>query len=418
MGSNADGMNREADLNMVHLNLPEFIEYIQDRINMEEYDMPVLGLGKSGIGKTESMEAQIAGPMGIGMISLRLGDYDDTDLTGLPIPEKDEKLGKTMVTFADVSILPQAERDGERGILVLDEFTNATARVRSAALKLTDKDRGVGSYKLPPKWLVVVLGNGPGDGGFYQGLEYALMGRADCFRIDVDFPAWKAWAVHNNVHPTVISFIERNGGVSMLHKIKDMDEAEYEEKDANPRCWVKLSTHLKNKEARLGKMLTERQVEIYAGGAVGADLAAEFSAFYRYQKELISVEDIFSGKALTLQLSGYKTETLYINMIHIANAMTSLLENNREKILADEPLDSASEKSVGNTIKFVSKLAAERSRDIATTVFPTIASATDLWINYTLQDDFDDKFPEYLEMGIREQVLTESKTGFEHGMKS
>lgn len=392
----ADNMSRDIDLNMQHVNIDEFCEFIRDRIEMEEFEQPVLGLGKSGIGKTESIENAICKPLGIGLIEMRLGSYSETDLTGFPIPEVDKATGQTMMRFADVSKFPHEGRDKEVGILLLDEFTNARPAVRAAALQLTDKSRSIGDYKLPPKWLIVILGNGPSDGGYFQGLEYALMGRADCFRVDVSFRAWKNWALKNQIHPAVLGFIEnyQKGPMAALHKHKDMDEAEYEEKDANPRCWVKLSTHLKKKEERLGHPLDDNQVTIYAGAAVGADMAPAFAAYYAYQKNMIPAADILSGAALNLDLKKYGIESLYMSATASAMSCADLLNAEEKAIRNEDGASPETNKKVDNMLAFALKLIDSGFTDIGSGMAETLNLAThkDLfkeYIQYVDDDVFD-----------------------------
>lgn len=387
----------EADLNMQHVDLQEFCDYIRDRIEMEEFTQPILGIGKSGIGKTESIENAICKPLGIGLIEMRLGSYSETDLTGFPIPEKDETTGQTMMRFADVAKFPHVGRDKECGILLLDEFTNARPAVRAAALQLTDKSRSIGDYKLPDKWLIVILGNGPTDGGYFQGLEYALMGRADCFRIDVNYEVWKAWALRTGVHPAVLGFINdyEDGPANILHRIKDMDEVEYEQKDANPRCWVKLSDHLKKKEARIGGLLDERQVMIYAGAAVGADIAPRFAAYYAYQKEMIKSEDILNGSILNSDIRGYRTESLYMSILSVANATIQMLRDNKDMIIAEDTIKDSDKDKFRNLLKFIVKLADSGKLDPASTIIESIQLGEPALLSaLLLSDRFDDDFPE------------------------
>lgn len=375
----SETMSRDVDLNMQHVTIGEFCEFIRDRIEMEEFEQPVLGLGKSGIGKTESIENAVCKPLGIGLIEMRLGSYSETDLTGFPVPEVDKATGQTMMKFADVSKFPHEGRDKEVGILLLDEFTNARPAVRAAALQLTDKSRSIGDYKLPPKWLIVILGNGPSDGGYYQGLEYALMGRADCFRVDVNFKVWKEWALKNNIHPAVLGFIENypKGAMAALHKHKDMDESEYEEKDANPRCWVKLSTHLKKKEERLGHSLDEKQVIIYAGAAVGADMAPAFAAYYAYQKNMISASDILNGLAKNKNLKEYGVESLYMSATAASMAIANLLKDNKDTILSGDELPDDACVQMDNVLQFAIQLAHSGNIDIASGICESINNATD-----------------------------------------
>lgn len=394
---NDDNLSREADLNMQHVNINDFCEYIRDRIEMEDYEMPILGLGKSGIGKTECIENNVCKPLGIGLIEMRLSSYEETDLTGFPIPQTDPATGETLMRFADVSKFPHVGRDPEVGILLLDEFTAARQAVRGAALQLTDKSRSIGDYHLPPKWLVVILGNGPTDGGYFQGLEYALMARADCFRIDVSFEAWKKWAIKNAVHPAVIGFIEQAdcGPLGMLHRIKSMDDVEYEEKEANPRCWAKLSSHLKKKEERIGGMLDPRQCTIYAGAAVGADLAVKFAAYYAYQDEMIKVPDILNGSALNLNFKHYRIESLYMSTMSLVGAVIEML--NSDAAIFDKTGDISPEsvKKFQNAMKYILKLADSGRVDIAFGILNSIGEGVPFLLEYMMSSTFDEHYPEW-----------------------
>lgn len=234
--------------------------------------------------------------------------------------------------------------------------------------------------------------------------------------MDVSFKDWKDWALRNGVHPVVISFIEENGGESMLHRMKNMDEAEYEEKDANPRSWVKLSTHLLKKEARVGR-LTEKQVTIYAGGAVGSSIAKSFATYYSQQAEIIRSEDIFSGEALKLELAREKTLSLYVSMLYLANAVVSLLEEHREQIEFDERFDATAEKYIKNTFKFLRKVAMVNAETAASALSSIRSASNGLFEAFVNSYDFDDVYPEYLEIGMDKIATFNSKHQLEMGMR-
>lgn len=410
MGNSFSNMNdSDNSLNMEPVTISEFAEFIKDKFEMGIYT-PVLGLGKSGIGKTESIKNAVADVLDIPLISMRLVTYDATDLKGFPIPGEDKETGRKVMMFADVNKLPRADRDGEVGILVLDEFTAAAKDVRAAALQLTDSDRSVGDYQLPEKWMIVILGNGPGDGGYFKGLEYALMARSDCFRVITTFKDWEIWAINNDIHPIVINFIEQNGGDSMLHRITPEGEAEFEQKEANPRCWVKLSNLLKAKEAQVGGMIKSRQASIYAGCTVGHDVAAQFATYYEHKQRLIPIDEILDGTALQRDLSSMTDELAYINMTYVESTLISIMNSNKTKIMSHAPLDANTVKEIRNIIKFVCKINKEVSRDASTSVFAKVSAATNLWPMYTLEDEFDDLYPEYLAFGVNEKILLKGKS--------
>ena len=138
------------------------------RMQFEEGNKrPIFGLGKGGIGKTESI-ADLAKELNIGYIDIRLLMYSEVDLKGIPYPDEHH----VSTVWLQNDILPKVERDGEKGILVLDEITSVARSVRTAAYQLLN-ERRLGEYILPDGWLVVCLGNGEDDGGDFQGLRAA-----------------------------------------------------------------------------------------------------------------------------------------------------------------------------------------------------------------------------------------------------
>lgn len=287
-------------MNMIEISVEKFINEIRLDLEDENYE-PVIGIGKSGVGKTMSIY-ELTQELGIGFCEMRLVCLTEVDMLGIPVIEN----GRT--TYASNTLLPDAERDGERGILVLDEITSAVSTLRASAYQLLDSKRSLGNYKLPPKWKVVALGNGIDDGGVYTGMEAAFLSRAVCYRIEPNFQAWKKWALKNRVHPSVIAYLQFDPT-----KMHVFDPDEMASVFPCPRSWVALSKKLLARERRADNGLLEiSDVELYAAGAVGAVEAANFSGFYSYNKKTISAEDILDGKASAEQADGIEPEVIYI----------------------------------------------------------------------------------------------------------
>ena len=139
-------------LNMRTAALRQITAQIRHQLEDGDYT-PITLLGKSGIGKTESIQ-DLAEDLGIGFVELRLSHYQESDLIGLPYIDA---CGKTRHAVSD--LLPD-EADEGQGILLLDEVTSAPKSMRSAVYQLLDAGRRLGEYKLPDKWLVVACGNG------------------------------------------------------------------------------------------------------------------------------------------------------------------------------------------------------------------------------------------------------------------
>lgn len=310
------GANDFETLNMMGVTVETFTEEIKDELEDENYD-PIIGIGKSGVGKTMSIY-ELTQKLGIGFKELRLVTLTEVDLLGIPVIED----GKT--TYASNALLPDAERDGERGVLVLDEITSATSTIRAAAYQLLDSKRALGNYKLPDGWKVVALGNGPSDGGVFQGMESAFLSRAFCYRIEPDFATWKRWAINNGVNPAVIAYLQSQP--DKLHKLSDDGMASI---FPCPRSWTALSKKLNAREAKNNGKLSPEKAELYAAGAIGVDEAPQFSAFYGYSSEALDASEIIAGK--NPDAKGIRSEAIYIAIQQIVKLLVPMITSSTSK---------------------------------------------------------------------------------------
>ena len=144
--------------NLPTVTVEQFTTIIERQFN-EGNKRPIFGLGKGGIGKTESI-ADLTKRLGIGYIDIRLLMYSEVDLKGIPYPNDSH----TATIWLQNDILPREDRDGAKGILVLDEITSVARSVRTAAYQLLN-ERRLGEYVMPEGWMIVCLGNGEEDGG-------------------------------------------------------------------------------------------------------------------------------------------------------------------------------------------------------------------------------------------------------------
>lgn len=315
--------------NMPQVNAKDFAQHIKNFVRMGNFS-PVLGLGMAGIGKTELVK-QIAKELHIGYKTLRLVDKTETDLLGIPqsvdlldpagnkIKDTDGHY-KTVTKYSPTSLLPDEKRDGEVGILVIDEITSALPNVQAVMYQLLDADRSMGSYTLPPKWKIIMIGNGEDDGGTYQGITPALINRCHaCFRIEPDYEAWKAWALNHNIHDTVLAFIKFSP--EKLHMM-DSDEVGV---FPSPRSWALFSNTLKGYEQLAmedGQKLSEFVIDQIASSSVGASVGVEFATFYSYRNAMISPEDIMEGKVKPDAISNLPNkETVYITIQALVSSL-------------------------------------------------------------------------------------------------
>ena len=378
-------------LNMKIVSLDRVLKQVRLQLMSEDYT-PVIIIGKSGIGKTESLTA-LAKELGIGFKELRLSHYQESDLVGLPYIED----GKTK--HAETDLLPDSN-DTEQGILLLDEVTSSQKSMRSAVYQLLDSSRKLGQYVLPKRWLVVCCGNGPEDGGDFRGIEAALLSRGRCMRVEEDLDTWKKWAVAREIHPVVIaflSFMPDNLHVIDLDRPNDMI--------ACPRNWVKLSIQLKNMEKLCGGIITDDDdLEFTASSCVGERCGPNFAAFYRYNKTVINAEDILEGTVDASKMGDLDTEALYI----IAQNLVHLIKKELEKSKQGDSFTAEAINKVGNICNWLIDVGNQVKLDFTISVFQDLANNVPDFRDIILDFEFDEVCPKLLEF-IQENSVVFSK---------
>lgn len=376
---------------MMSVNISTFTRFIKEQ--MEDEDLtPVIGIGKSGVGKTESI-FELTKELGIGFCELRLVTLMETDLLGIPTINEH---GKT--TWASNDLLPIAERDGERGILVLDEITSCTATIRAAAYQLMDSKRALGNYKLPDGWIVVALGNGPDDGGVFSGMESAFLSRGKCLRIEPELNTWKKWAIKKGVNSSVIAFLS-----FMPEHLHDFDPDEIASVFPCPRSWTSLSKMLNNRENRNGgKPLDSDSIDVYAASCVGTAVAPKFGAFYSYNKSVIDIEDVLSGKA-PLEVSNFTSEVMYLV---VQNLIKMISKELTEGYKGQGQFSMDAVKRTANACNWLIGVGKNSSLDFAIMAIQDLATNVTKFKELVLSDDnFDDACPNLLQFAQENSVI-------------
>ncbi len=366
--------------------MSEFLEFVKrefkrGKVQNKPY-RPLVGIGKGGIGKTVAIH-KLTEDLGIGYREVRLLLYSEVDLQG--IPTIDPKTG--MATWSGSAIFPIAERDGDEGILVLDEITSAPINLRTAAYQLLDDKRSLGEYKLPDGWVVVALGNGPEDGGSFQGLEGNLVNRGSRYDVVADIESFKKWANRSGIHTSIIAFLTFNPSALHTYNI-DMEEGDA---FASPRTWEALSDEIDLNDS-LGNTFEADDPIFYrlVAGKVGEDVGREFIAFYGYNKDVINAEDVLAGKVKEMRVTD--PQIIHLSIQASIRLFKSHIEmgshggNYKGKIMQE----------AANLCKWIVSL--QRLRlDYSTIGVSDLNDACPEIRQIIMSDEFDDVCPEYIE---------------------
>lgn len=301
----------------------EFTNIIKRQFEMG-LDRPIFGLGKGGIGKTESIADLAKNELQIGYKDIRLLLYSESDLKGIPYVNS----AHTHTIWLQNDILPREERDGPRGILVLDEVTSCSKSVRTAAYQLLN-ERSLGEYILPKGWMIVCLGNGEEDGGQFNGMEGNFANRCSVFQVITDLDAWKKWAFRVNIHPLVMAYV--SWCPEHLHSFDpDKDEFVF----ASPRSWKAVSDILFFFGFDANDPLTTAQ--IYAN--VGATVGRSFLSFSKMQN--LEANEILEGKSVKKPQSHEELIMLIQAVIYLLSEKLEKEENVQVVILDEKFLNS------------------------------------------------------------------------------
>jgi len=332
-------------INLPVVNVAQFTEIVSMQFQ-EGNRRPVFGLGKGGIGKTESI-ADLARALGVGYIDVRLLMYSEVDLKGIPYPDQSH----TATVWLQNNILPDPARDGEAGILVLDEITSVSRSVRTAAYQLLN-ERRLGEYVLPDGWMIVCLGNGEDEGGDFQGMEGNFANRCSIFRVVPDLQAWKDWAYHAGVHYLVLAYVSWRP--QHLHTFDPDRESDL--LFASPRSWKAVSDILNLHPFDRDDELNNLRILSNLGSVVGN----QFLAFCKYKEAAVEPADILAGREVE-DLSGQQ-EVLFMTMQGVVALMAQRLRADRANGGAPGP---ATVEQCANGVKWMLSLRSMEHRVMA-----------------------------------------------------
>lgn len=370
--------------NLPTVTVEEFTSIVKLQFQ-EGIKRPIFGLGKGGIGKTESI-GDLAKELGIGYIDIRLLLYSEVDLKGIPYPN----ISHTATVWLQNDILPRVDRDGEKGILVLDEITSVARSVRTAAYQLLN-ERRLGEYVLPDGWLIVCLGNGEEDGGDFEGMEGNFANRCSMYNVAPNAEAWKRWAFNNNVNYLVTAYISWRPGD--LHTYNP--ESETDMLFASPRSWKAVSdilnVHPFSKDDTLNN--------IRIAGNLGQTVGNMFIAFCKYRDNNIEPMDVITGKC-----QDAKMPTIEVMFLTVQGVIKLLTDITNKELENGGALTNRTVDYWANSIRWMLKLSALEYRVMALKdlVASNLAISTKLFLNQA----FREKCPELA------QFITNNKEVF------
>lgn len=280
------------------VDMPTLKEFLLREIQMNIYNyekglrrrVPCIW-GPPGIGKTDivkSFEEQ-----GYVVKHVPLAQFEEMgDLNGIPQEYEVEHDGKKewVTRTCPPAWAPIYERDGDKVILLADDFNRADPRILKGTMQLI-QDYGLLSWKMDhPDWHIVATANPEGGLNDVTPLDPAQVSRFVHITLKVEGEdgarAWAEWASDHHVDDRAITFLLQNS--SMLFGGDDR---------RNPRTWTQAFDIMRfvPRTQPIPKNALEA-MQLHIEACVDKDAATAFTVFMtKGIMELVDPEDILNN---------------------------------------------------------------------------------------------------------------------------
>lgn len=248
------------------------------------------GGGKSAIGHA------LGAKYGLEVRDIHLSEFDAGEVGGFVYRD-----GQTMKKAR-----PDELPSEGRGILILEEFSDASQAVQNIACRLV-RDRQLGTHKLPDGWHIIVCGNRAKDRSGATQVIRKFSGRVCFMNYEPDAEEWlDDVAIPQGFHPAVIGYIKMNPGA--LNKFNPLHES-----SPTARTWEFVSDAMAFK---MDSGLLRKTVAGYVGKAEG-------STFMGFLKHMHNIPDIDAiVKSPDIVPVPTDQEVLYATIVSLASVAT------------------------------------------------------------------------------------------------
>lgn len=234
-------------------------------------DIPSMIWGPPGIGKSD-IAYQFSTSINAKLFELRANLFDPVDVRGgLKVVEQQD--GTYRTRYGVPEDYPDTDYQGAV-VLFIDELPNAPKATQNALLQLLLNKR-IGTYELPPNTVIIAAGNRAQDRAAVHEMPTPVRNRFAHYTLEANVDDWVAWALNNDVHDSITSFIRMRP--SLLHST---DGTEYS--FPSPRTWAMVDRKLAH------------MVDNFYGCAslVGDGPAGEYLSYRAIYKDMPNIDDI------------------------------------------------------------------------------------------------------------------------------
>lgn len=176
-----------------------------------------------------------------------------------------------------VEVLEEVKGDGKpHGVIWLLDDMHLCGPVHMSMLYELLTERKLREYKIPDNVGIILCGNTSQKAGAKTTFS-AIVNRCMMLPVYTDFAYWKnIFAIPNEVHPVVISFLSNSIYNKFFHEEEMVDKPW-----ASPRAWTRFSNLLKTIEDQTGKKVASDDLAYLAASHVGKSASGDFVSYYK-----------------------------------------------------------------------------------------------------------------------------------------
>ena len=324
--------------------------------------------GPAGIGKTHAAMSMVRPDDVFARIAVAGKNKDD--MVTYPVPQEVDGEMIIQQAISEGAIIPLLDKNikDKFGVLLLDDVTLADPNVQSALLELVQFGR-IGEHQLGKNVLVIMTGNGIGDGAYAVPWSKPLQGRSHFIRYKANFEIWKDLPSNFNVDASVLGFLNEHKDFFAPDPTGAEAPKYFDENDVGPqpRTWSTLGTSLTEKwngAANFKGNILFPSLEDYVASLVGTSTATAYMTFAKTLLEYPSSEELMNDYACWDSVSESKKN----NRGAIYAVVQSLRQNfiNKLEVASEKRGKKATEEMFDITERFLLAVASvmNKNRDV------------------------------------------------------
>jgi hypothetical protein len=287
--------------------------------------------GQPGIGKSELLKS-ICKENNWNLKIVYMSILPLEQITGLPFKDNEKNnvtWSKPIIVDFETGMEVEFDKDDNRPTILFFDDAHTIDKLKQNYLFQLLTYRSLNNWKLPKNVVMVFAGNRLDDRANFVTINSAAVNRFQFYTMEVVLKEWMEWAVENNVHPTVLGFLEYINDPTFF-----IGQPRENEPYPTPRSWTYLSDMLKSIDKNIDMKMRDEYVISAAYGQVGAEAAEEFVKFYKLYSKY-NPEEIFKnnpeGVVNFIENLQNRIEQ-YACMIRLAQHMVSLITNNDKDV--------------------------------------------------------------------------------------